>query len=384
MFKLLHISDLHAGKTLNKVSRNEDLAYALEQVSDICLNERVDVLLIAGDIFDKAVPDYSAEGLILEFLTEWAGRGIEVVLIAGNHDSYDKLRAYTSIKKLAGLHIFDRPSPKAEEMVFQYKDLAIACLPYPSERVLTTISEDAHRSYSHKVAQYLKALAKAVEGYKYRILLAHLMVEKGKIAGSEREASVSSFYAIRPDQIPDSFHYVALGHLHLNQKIESAVPPTHYSGSLYQIDFSEKGTKKFVNLVILEEFRTKVQALELSLYRQLKEVRIAKGQSIDRVLDEIKDQKALFKVILEADIKDPMLNLKTQKLHQILGEKLVFLNLELPEATSNELSIETEGLDLLQIYRAYYKQNYNQELPEEIEREVFRLLNEVQHETHQA
>jgi exonuclease SbcD len=128
-----------------------------------------------------------------------------------------------------------------------------------------------------------------------------------------------------------------------------------------------------------------VQALELSLYRQLKEVRIARGQkSIDRVLDEIKDQKALFKVILEADIKDPTLNLKTQKLHQVLGEKLVFLNLELPEATSNELSIETEGLDLLQIYRAYYKQNYNQDLPEEIEREVFRLLNEVQHETHQA
>jgi exonuclease SbcD len=58
--------------------------------------------------------------------------------------------------------------------------------------------------------------------------------------------------------------------------------------------------------------------------------------------------------------------------------------LELPEATSNELSIETEGLDLLQIYRAYYKQNYNQDLPEEVEREVFRLLNEVQHETHQA
>jgi exonuclease SbcD len=94
------------GKHLNKVSRNEDLAYALEQVSDICLSEKVDVLLIAGDIFDKAVPDYSAEGLVLEFLTEWAGRGIEVVLIAGNHDSYDKLRAYASIKKLGRIACF--------------------------------------------------------------------------------------------------------------------------------------------------------------------------------------------------------------------------------------------------------------------------------------
>jgi exonuclease SbcD len=63
MLRILHISDLHAGKTLNRVSRNEDLAYALEQVSDVCLSEKVDVLLIAGDIFDKAVPDYSAEAL---------------------------------------------------------------------------------------------------------------------------------------------------------------------------------------------------------------------------------------------------------------------------------------------------------------------------------
>ncbi len=384
MLKILHISDLHAGKTLNKIPRNDDLAYALEQVSDICFKEKVDILIVAGDIFDKAVPDYSAEGLILNFLTEWAEKGIEVVLIAGNHDSYDKLKAYASIKRLGSIHIFDRPSSKVGEMVFQYKDLAVACLPYPNERVLTTISEDAQRSYAHKVSQYLRALGKAVEGYKYRILLAHLMVEKGKIAGSEREASVSSFYAIRPDQIPEDFHYVALGHLHLNQRIESAIPPTYYSGSLYQIDFSEKNTKKFVNLVILENNDAKVQALELSLYRQLKDVRIAKGQSIDKVLEEIKDQKALFKIILEADIKDPMLNVKIQKLHQILGEKLAFLNLEISERYSNELSVEWGDFDLLQIYRAYYKQTYNQDLPNEIQREVLYLLNEVHHETHQA
>lgn len=283
----------------------------------------MDVLLISGDIFDKAVPDYSAEGIVLEFLTEWAGWGIEVVLIAGNHDSYDKLRAYASIKKLGRLHIFDRPSPRVEDMVFQYKDLAIACLPYPSEKVLTTISEDAHRSYSHKVAQYLKALAKAVEGYKYRILLAHLMVEKGRLLaqkGGKREQFLC--HKTRPNTRQLSL---------CGPRTPPPQPKNRVSHSTHSLlgqslsdRFFREGHKKFVNLVVLEEFETKVQALELSLYRQLKEVRIAKGQSIDRVLDEIKDQKALFKVILEADIKDPMLNLKTQKLHQVLGEKLVF------------------------------------------------------------
>jgi len=380
MHRILHISDLHAGKNLNKVSRNPDLSYALDQVSDLCNREKVEAILIAGDIFDKAIPDYESEHMVLDYLTEWAGRNIHVVLIAGNHDSYDKLKAYKNLEKLTKIHIYDRPNPNPSEAIFVCENLAIACLPYPNERLLTKGSEDAHRTYSHKVAEYLKALAKQVENFQYKILLSHLMVEKGIIAGSEREASVSEFYAIRPDQIPEVFDYVALGHLHIHQRIDRAVPKTYYSGSLYQIDFSEKDTNKFVNLVILENNHIKVEPINLSLYRELKEIRIEKDQSIHRILEEIAHKNALFKIILEIDHRDPMLNSKVQQINRALGEKLVFFKLDFPEYTSTNIQ-DIESLNILDLYRAYYKQNYNCDLPKELEKEVIYLLNMVHHET---
>ncbi|WP_448583267.1 metallophosphoesterase family protein [Thermocrinis sp.] len=383
MHRILHISDLHAGKNLNKVSRNPDLMYALDQVSKICKEEKVEIILVAGDIFDKAIPDYDSEHIILDYITEWAGNNIHVVLISGNHDSYDKLKTYKNLEKLTKIHIYDRPNPNVSKAIFVHGNLAIACLPYPSERVLTKGSEDTHRTYSHKVAEYLKALAKHVENYQYRILLSHLMVEKAIIAGSEREASVSEFYAIRPDQIPETFDYVALGHLHVHQRIDSAVPQTYYSGSLYQIDFSEKDTDKFVNLVILENNQVKVEPIKLSLYRELKEVRIGKNQNIYKALEEIKDMNALFKIILESDQNDPMLNSKKQQISQALGEKLVFLLLDFPEYTFSNIS-DIESLNILDLYKAYYKQNYNNDLPKELEREVIHLLDIVHHETDQA
>ncbi|WP_448588068.1 metallophosphoesterase family protein [Thermocrinis sp.] len=384
MRRILHISDLHAGKNLNKISRNKDLEYALQQVSDICEKEKIDIVLLAGDIFDKALPDHDSEDIVLGYITEWARKNTHVVLISGNHDSYDKLRNYKNIGKLTKIHIYDRPKPDVHEAIFVLENLAIACLPYPSERVITRGSEDTHRAYSHKVAQYLKALAKAVENYRYKILLSHLMIEKGIVAGSEREASVSEFYTIRPDQIPETFDYVALGHLHKHQRIESAVPKTYYSGSMYQIDFSEKDTDKFVNLVILEDNQVKVEPLKLSLYRELKEVEIKKNQNLHRVLEEIKTEKALFKIILEGDVNDPMLSSKVQQIHQVLGDKLTFLKIEFPEYSPTNLPLSVESLNIIDLYKAYYKHTYNSPLPEELEKEVMHLLDTLHHETNKA
>ena len=384
MRKILHISDLHAGKSLNKISRNPDLIYALNQVSQICKEEKVELLLISGDIFDKPIPDYDSEFIILEYLTEWSKNNIQVVLISGNHDSYDKLKAYKNLEKLAKVRIFDRPNPNVSESVFVYDDIAIACLPYPSERILTKGSEDTYRSYTQKVAQYLRALAKAVENYQYKILLSHIMIEKAVIAGSEREASVSEFYAIRPDQIPEVFDYVALGHLHIHQRIKQAVPKTYYAGSLYQIDFSEKDREKFVNLVIIEDKDIKVKPIKLSLYRELKEIRIEKSQSIDRALERLKDRNAIFKVILESELNDPMLNIKVQQIHQILGDKLAFLKLDFPEYFQTNITKDTESLNILDLYKAYYRHAYKTDMPEDLEKELLSILQRVQHEADQA
>ncbi|WP_340689762.1 exonuclease subunit SbcD [Hydrogenobacter thermophilus] len=378
--RLLHISDLHAGKTLGRTNRNEDLHYALEQVISICREEKVDVLLIAGDIYDKSNPDHESHNLIMDFLTRIHTMGIHTVLIAGNHDSYDLIKSYKNLGRVANIHAFDRPCKNPKDCIIKLGNITIACLPYPSERVITHIEEHTQRSYTEKVANYLKALAKEVEDAQQSVLLAHIMIEKAKVSGTERQASIGEFYAIKPEHIPKEFNYVALGHVHRHQQIISS--RIYYSGSLYQIDFSEKGMEKYVNLVLLEE--QEVRPIKLDLKRELYEVRIGVKDNFNAVLSHLKGLKGLVKVVLETDMRDSTISIKKKNLEDVLGERLVRFEIE-PIAENNaEESYKSEKLDLVSAYETYYRKTYRCQLPEDIKKEFINILGKAEHEAHTA
>ena len=135
--------------------------------------------------------------------------------------------------------------------------------------------------------------------------------------------------------------------------------------------------------MILEEGHVKVEPIKLSLHRELKEIRIEKGQNLRRILEDVKDQRAIFKVILEVEANDPTLNLKVQEIHQYLGEKLAFLKLEFEESSTN-LTKEIGSLNLLDLYKVYYKHTYNKDIPEDLEKELLNLLDKVHHEANKA
>ncbi len=382
--KLLHIADLHAGKRLyDKVNRNEDLVYALQQVKNICNEERIDLLIVAGDIFDKRNPDFESQGLIMEFLTEMNSLGLQILLIAGNHDSYDFMKIYKNLRKLANIHVFDRPSTNLKEALFQYDQLKVACLPYPDERVLTHFDEERQRSYAEKVADYMKALAREVEDTRYRVLVSHLMIDRAKVAGSELQSSVSPYYAVRADTIPDTFQYVALGHVHRNQRIEGTAPKVYYSGSPYQIDFSEKGMDKFVNLVLLEDGMAKVEPIRLDLKRQLVEIRLKEEEDIQKHLETLTKENLLVRVVMEVKMSDPFLQQKKDMVHRILGDRLVRLEIE-PVGTSQEIIAETGKIDLLSLYEDFHRFKYRSEPSQDLKALLQKLIDRVSHETHKA
>ena len=382
--KLLHISDLHTGKRLyDKINRNQDLIYALEQVKNICKEEKVEILLIAGDIFDKRNPDFESQEIILEFLTEINSFGMHTLLIAGNHDSYDFMRIYKNLRKLANIHVFDRPKRDIGEAIFEYKDVRIACLPYPDERVLTGLEENKERNYAESVARYMKALAEKVEGAKYKILMAHLMLDKAQIAGSELYSSLLPKYAIRADSIPETFDYVALGHIHKHQRIEEAVPKVYYSGSLYQIDFSEKDPKKFVNLLSLENGIVKVRAIELTLKKKLVEIELKDGDHIEKILEPFAWDNVLVKVWFKVKMGDPLYNLKKERIEKILGDKLAKLEVE-PLETKTSVNVNKENLDLIDLYVNFYREEYENEPSEDLKRLLQELLDRVVHEANKA
>ncbi|WPM31748.1 exonuclease subunit SbcD [Hydrogenobacter sp. T-2] len=382
--KFLHMADLHAGKRLyDKVSRNEDLVYALEQIKNICKENSIDLLIVAGDIFDKRNPDFESQGLIMEFLTEMNSIGLHILLIAGNHDSYDFMKIYKNLRKLSNIHVFDRPSTNLKEVIFQYDQLKIACLPYPDERVLTNFDEERHRSYAEKVANYMKALACEVEDSRYRVLVSHLMIDRAKVAGSELQSSVSPYYAVRADTIPDTFQYVALGHVHRNQRIEGTTPKVYYSGSPYQIDFSEKGMDKFVNLVVLEDGMAKVETIRLDLKRQLVEIRLKEGEDIQKSLEPLSKENLLVRVVMEVKMSDPFLQQRRDMVFKILGDRLVRLEIE-PLGTSQETRAEAGKIDLLSLYEDFHKFKYKSESSQDLKALIEKLIDRVSHETHKA
>lgn len=382
--KLLHIADLHAGKRLyDKINRNEDLLYALSQVKDICKENKVNILLIAGDIFDKRNPDFESQEIIMDFLTEINALGTHILLIAGNHDSYDFMRIYKNLRKLANIHVFDRPTKKIQESIFHYGELKVACLPYPDERVITHLNEEKGRAYAEKVQDYMKALAKETEDTRYRILMAHMMVDKAQIAGSELSSSVSPYYAVKAESIPDTFQYVALGHVHRNQRIEGVVPKVYYSGSPYQIDFSEKGMDKFVNLVVLEDGMAKVEPIRLDLKRQLVEIRLKEGEKVEYVLEPLARRNVLVKVQMELRMGDPFFQLKKDMVNKILGDKLARLEME-PVGNAERSESSEEKLDLISLYEEFHKAKYKSEASEGLKSLLQKLIDRASHETHKA
>ncbi len=372
--KLLHIADLHAGKTLGKVSRNPDLLYALDQVVDFARENDPDLILVAGDVFDKANPDNESKELIFDFFLHLRDLKREVVVIAGNHDSYDFMKSISGLSKLANVHIYDRPHP--QRGVFVKEDLAVACLPYPSERVITSAEEDAKRSYADKVSSFIRHLADSISGSRYRVLLAHLFVAGAVYTRTEKEATITMHYAIPPTALLEEFNYVALGHVHKHQRIEDAPTYAYYTGSMYQLDFSEEGQDKFFNFVRLGEGTPKIEPVKLSLKNPLRVVRADQGEII-KMLDDLKGQEGYLKVVIE--VKDRVTLPQTiETIRNTLGEKLLRLEQVWEDMEKRDVRREISGLDPIRIYREYFKRAYNSEPPEELEKKFIEILQEVQ------
>ena len=372
--RLLHIADLHAGKTLGKVSRNPDLAHALDQVVQFARENSPDLVLVAGDVFDKANPDNESKELIFDFFLRLKGLGIEVVVIAGNHDSYDFMKSIKKLSKLANVHIYDRPS--REECIYQMGELKIACLPYPSERVITSASEDSKKSYADLVSRFINYLAKRVEDSRYRILLAHLFIAGSKYTRTEKEATITQHYAVQPASLTDSFDYVALGHVHRYQRIENAPTYAYYTGSLYQLDFSEAGSDKFFNFVILEDGTPKVESIRLNLKNPLSVFDMKQGEALSR-LEELKSEGGYIKLFIRVEdrAKLPML---VDRLREELGDKLIKIELVTDQTrpvADLELSSRLNPLDL---YREYYRAAYSKELPQDLEMKFLELLKKAE------
>jgi DNA repair protein SbcD/Mre11 len=268
--KILHTSDWHLGKLFHAVNLVDDQRHVLKQVVAMVENEKPDAVIVAGDVFDRAVPSADAVELLDWVLTELVNRlATPTFLIAGNHDSPDRLQFGSRLLEKNGLHVMgklDRPPQPIEVgrgtiCAVPFVDLAEARAYLRDDRLAT--HEAALRAITDRFRSLLPTGAPSV-------LVAHAYVAGASPSDSERPLSVGGADQVAVDCFA-GFTYTALGHLHCPQNIGS--PRVRYSGSLLKFSRSEAGKGKSVSMVELgEDGRCVVRELPLCPRHDVREI----------------------------------------------------------------------------------------------------------------
>lgn len=259
--KILHTSDWHVGKTIRGESRLDEHRAVLGEITEVARAEAVDLVLVAGDLYESSAPTPAAEQVVLRALLDLHDTGAKVVVIAGNHDHPERFEAVRPLLAELGITVLGRVVPPDEGGVLEHTTAAgeparIALLPFCSPRyavratqlMAADINENVGR-YAEQVRGILGALTAGFGPDAVNVVVAHCMVRGGQVGGGEREAQTAfEDYWIDASAFPATAGYVALGHLHLAQKLPGG-PPLWYSGAPIQVDFGEAGAEKHVLLV---------------------------------------------------------------------------------------------------------------------------------------
>ena len=280
--RLLHTADWHVGKAIRGRSRLDESAAVLGELTGIALDEGVDAVLVAGDIYEQRAAAPEADAIVFETFVRLSEAGIPVIVIPGNHDSALRFEALGKLLGPIGVTVVARVAPPDGGGVVQVpardgSDAAlIACIPFVPERrfgdaaALFDATEAWYQSYAHGMGELLAAMAGAFRPDRVNVALGHLFTDGALVGGGERELTIGMAYAVPPGRLPGTAQYVALGHVHRPQDIRAAPAPTRYAGSLLQLDFGERDQTKSVSIVDASPGRpAKVREVALTSGRRL-------------------------------------------------------------------------------------------------------------------
>lgn len=283
--KLLHTSDWHVGKPIRGASRADEHRAVLAEIAAIAERETVDLVIVAGDLFDSATPGAEAEEIVYRALLDLARTGAEVAVIAGNHDHARRLQAIAPLLALGRVHLVAEPTRPADGGVRTLTTDAgtpvrLALLPFVSKRGIVRAQHLVDRAafenaqlYSDRLRLLVDHLCREFRDDAVNLLAAHAFVLGGTAGGGERAAHLVDEYAITAQAFPPTIGYAALGHLHRAQRIPGGAP-LHYCGSPLQLDFGEGEQVKQVNVVTIEPGApADVQAVPLTAGRPLRTLR---------------------------------------------------------------------------------------------------------------
>ncbi|MFJ8082648.1 exonuclease SbcCD subunit D [Streptomyces sp. NPDC096205] len=251
--RLLHTSDWHLGRAFHRVSMLGAQAEFIGHLVATARERDVDAVVVAGDVYDRAVPPLAAVELFDDAMHRLADLGVPTVMISGNHDSARRLGVGAGLIGRAGIHLRTDPAACGAPVVLRdtFGDVAFYGLPYLEPALVKdefAVDKPGHEAVLSAAMDRVRAdLATRARGTR-SVVLAHAFVTGGEPSDSERDIAVGGVAAV-PAGVFDGVDYAALGHLHGSQTITERV---RYSGSPLPYSFSEAGHRKSMWLVDLD------------------------------------------------------------------------------------------------------------------------------------
>ena len=269
--KLLHTSDWHFGMTLGTGSYAEDQRFFLDRLYRLIREEKIEALLLSGDIYDSSVVSAEAIGLYNEAMTKLCLElGVTVIAIAGNHDSAARLASCRELLKGAGLHITGKVERNPEPVLLDGGKVAVYSIPFFTRDEITALlpeKKDQIRNTETAMLAYCDHIRERMDESRKNIILSHSLIVGSELSESDRSARVGFATAISKD-VFQGFDYVALGHIHKPQAIENHI---RYSGSPLKYSFgAEESQEKGV--VVVDTDTMEIRFVPIALKRERRSV----------------------------------------------------------------------------------------------------------------
>lgn len=352
--KFVHISDLHIGKRLIERSLIDDQKHILKKIENIVAKGDYDGVLIAGDIYDKAIPSADAVELFNEFLTNLAEMSVKVFVISGNHDSPERIGFGSRLFSKAGVYM----SPVYNgtitpiELEDKYGKINIYLLPYIKPSYVRQFHpDDVITSYNDALKIVINDMN--INKSERNILLAHQFLGHAEKDGSE-ESSIGGMDIV-DEKIFEDFDYVALGHIHRKQTIKDKM---RYSGTPLKYSFSEnKNQNSVTNVEIKEKDSLSIDEIELSPKRNLVEIKGKYNELTSKEYSNKLNKDDYYHIILtdENDIVDGANKLRAIYPNML---RLDYDNKRTRTRSSIKAIKEVENKTTLELFAEFYeKQN---------------------------
>ena len=365
--RLIHLGDLHLGKSLGDFDLIEDQRYILDRILEIVDKNNIDGVLIAGDVYDRAIPSEAATNLLDYFLKSLAERNVKTFMISGNHDSDDRLNYGSSLFAANQIYISAqfKGSLYKQTVNDEFGEVNIYLLPFvKASQVRHFYPEEKIENYDAAVRTILKHTD--IDYEKRNVIVAHQFVAgKGtdpELGGSEGAGtlSVGLVEKISYDCF-DGFDYVALGHIHSPQSVGRE--EVRYSGSPLKYSLSEVNNDKSVPMITLgDKGDVKIELLKL---RPLRDMRHLKGP-IEKLLDKSnisRPEDFIYATLTNEEIINDAMGIMQQVYPNTV--RIVYDNSRTRELDRIDITAITQHKSFDELISDFYRKMYSCEISEE-------------------